>query len=113
MHIPILRPDKSASHYNRKEHYSIIMEAMVDICGTFMDVYLGVPGKVHNARVFSNSSIFKKGSNGRLLHIRNIVVDCECFWQTEDALEVLIKETGLQASSRQHSGSLCNSTQHM
>ena len=41
-HIPIKRPDKSASdYYNRKGYYSIIMQAMVDYRGLFMDVYIG------------------------------------------------------------------------
>ena len=45
-HIPILLPDQSASdYYNRKGYYSVIMQAMVDIRGLFMDVYIGWPGK--------------------------------------------------------------------
>ena len=66
-HIPILRPQHSASdYYNRKGFYSIIMQAVVDFRGLFMDVNIGWPGKVHDARVFANSSFFKKGSNGTL-----------------------------------------------
>ena len=59
--IPILRPDESASdYYNRKGYYSIIMQAMVDFRGLFMDVYIGWPGKVHDARVFMNSSLTRR-----------------------------------------------------
>ena len=48
-HIPIIRPDESASdYYNRKGYYSVIMQAMVDFRGLFMDVYIGWPGKVHD-----------------------------------------------------------------
>ena len=66
-HIPIIRPDESASdYYNRKGYYSIIMQAMVDFRGLFMDVYIGWPGKVHDARVFVNSSLYKKGMNSTL-----------------------------------------------
>ena len=66
-HIPIIRPDESASdYYNRKGYYSIIMQAMVDYRGLFMDVYIGWPGKVHDARVFVNSSLYSKGMNGTL-----------------------------------------------
>ena len=51
-HIPILRPDESASnYYNHKGYYSIIMQTMVDFRGLFMDVYIGWPGKMHDARV--------------------------------------------------------------
>lgn len=66
-HIPIIRPDESASdYYNRKGYYSVIMQAMVDFRGWFMDIYIGWPGKVHDARVFSNSSLYRKGSTGTL-----------------------------------------------
>ena len=67
-HIPILRPQASASdYYNRKGFYSIIMQAVVDYRGRFLDVYIGWPGKVHDARVFVNSSLYSKGNNGTLL----------------------------------------------
>ena len=66
-HIPIIRPDESASdYYNRKGYYSIIMQAMVDHLGLFIDVYIGWPGKVHDARVFANSILYQKGMSGTL-----------------------------------------------
>lgn len=66
-HIPIIRPDESASdYYNRKGYYSIIMQAMVDFRGLFMDVYIGWPGKVHDARVFVNSALYQKATSGTL-----------------------------------------------
>ena len=67
-HIPILHLDESASdYYNRKGYYSIIMQAMVDFRGLFMDVYIGWPGKVHDTHVFVNSSLYQKGKSGTLL----------------------------------------------
>ena len=66
-HIPILRPDESASdYYNRKGYYSVIMQVVVDFRGLFMDIYIGWPGKVHDACVFSNSSLYRKGMGGTL-----------------------------------------------
>ena len=66
-HIPIIRPDESASdYYNRKGYYSVIMQAMVDHRGLFMDVYIGWPGKVHDTRDFVNSSLYHKGMNSTL-----------------------------------------------
>ena len=48
-HIHIIRTTESASDYcNRKGYYSIIMQAMVEFRGLFMDVYIGWPGKVHD-----------------------------------------------------------------
>ena len=66
-HIPIIRPDESASdYYNRKGYYSVIVQAMVDFRGLFMDVYIGWPGRVHDARVFVNSTLYQKGTSGML-----------------------------------------------
>ena len=66
-HIPIVRPDDSASdYYNRKGYYSVIMQSTVDFRGLFIDVYIGWPGKVHDARVFVNSSLYQKGNTSAL-----------------------------------------------
>ena len=65
--IPIIRLQYSpADYYNRKGFYSIIMQGFVDFRGIFMDVYIGWPGKVHDARVFANSELFKRGNQGTL-----------------------------------------------
>lgn len=67
-HIPIVRPkDSAADYYNRKGFYSIIVQGTVDYRGIFLDAYIGWPGKVHDARVFTNSSLYSKMSNGLLL----------------------------------------------
>ena len=42
------------------------MQAVVDFRGVFTDVYIGWPGRVHDARIFSNSDLYLKGSNGQL-----------------------------------------------
>ena len=56
-HIPILKPDHSPSNnYNRK----LIMQAVVDGSGLFLDAYIGWPGKVHDARDLVNSTFYKK-----------------------------------------------------
>ena len=66
-HIPIIRPKQSASdYYNQKGYYSIILRGLVDFRGLFIDVYIGWPGKVHDARVFANSNVYAKGSTGTL-----------------------------------------------
>ena len=70
-HIAILKPVESGSdYYNRKGYYSILMQALVDYRGIFMNINVGWPGKVHDARVFSNSSLFKKANDGTLLPSR-------------------------------------------
>ena len=67
-HIPIIHPMESASdYYNRKGYYSIIMQAVVDYRGWFLDAYIGWPGKVYEARVLVNSSLYRKAMSGTLL----------------------------------------------
>ena len=42
------------------------MQGMVDHLYRFTDVYIGWPGRVHDARVFGNSTLYHKGMNGSL-----------------------------------------------
>ena len=66
-HIPIIAPTESHEDYvNRKGFHSIIMQACVDCNYLFRDVVIGWPGSVHDARVFSNSAIYKQGNEGKL-----------------------------------------------
>ena len=66
-HIPIVSPEKCpADYYNRKGWHSIIMQGMVNNVGHFTEVYIGWPGRVHDARVFVNSTLYTKGQNGTL-----------------------------------------------
>ena len=66
-HIPILAPVESHVEYvNRKGFHSIIMQAVTDCNYLFRDVVIGWPGSVHDARVLSNSAIFKNGNEKHL-----------------------------------------------
>ena len=57
-HIPIISPvDYPADYYNRKGWH----------LGHFIDINVGWPGRVHDARVFSNSSMYSKCQAGKLL----------------------------------------------
>ena len=42
------------------------MQGMVDNVGRFTEVYIGWPGRVHDARVFVNSSLYKRGQESTL-----------------------------------------------
>ena len=42
------------------------MQGLVDFCGRFMNVNTGWPGKVHDAQVFVNSSLYKDAKDGKL-----------------------------------------------
>lgn len=43
------------------------MQAAVNYRGLFIDAYIGWPGKVHDARVPVNSSLYQRAMNGTLL----------------------------------------------
>nr|XP_048703369.1 uncharacterized protein LOC125635574 [Caretta caretta]XP_048703370.1 uncharacterized protein LOC125635574 [Caretta caretta] len=59
-HIPILGPDHQGSQYiNCKGYFSMVLQALVDHKGCFANINVGWPGKVHDAHVFRNSSLFK------------------------------------------------------
>ena len=67
-HIPICGPKENhLDYYNHKGYYSIILQGLVDHRYCFLDVYIGWPGSVHDAHVFSHSSLYSKLSKGELL----------------------------------------------
>ena len=58
-HIPIIAsPVNAKDYYNRKGFHSISLQGVVNHQCKFMDVYIGWPGSVHDARVLANSNIF-------------------------------------------------------
>ncbi|KAK3103481.1 hypothetical protein FSP39_019561 [Pinctada imbricata] len=60
-HINIPKPvEHSAAYLNRKKAYSLILQAVCDPTLAFVDIYIGWPGSVHDARVFSNSPLKDK-----------------------------------------------------
>ena len=66
-HIPIIAPAQNHSDYiNRKGYHSIVMQAVVDCNYLFRDIVVGWPGSVHDARVLSNSEIFKLAEQNKL-----------------------------------------------
>ena len=66
-HVPLLRPVKDPQNYFcYKMFYSLNVQAVCNYRGMFMDVECKWPGSVHDAKVFSNSSINDKLVNGGL-----------------------------------------------
>ena len=58
-HVPIIGPRQSPDDYvNRMEFHSLIIQGLVDCSYLFLDICVGWPGKIHDARVFKNSPLF-------------------------------------------------------
>ena len=75
-HIPIVSPAISRTdYYNRKGWYSIILQGVVDHSYQFMDINVGWTGSVHDAQVFSHSSVYKKITEQNILPDKNITAN--------------------------------------
>ncbi|KAL1246813.1 hypothetical protein QQF64_034816 [Cirrhinus molitorella] len=58
-HIRIKPPaNNSHCYYNRKLFHSIQLQAITDHQGKFIDIFVGYPGSVHDARVLKNSPVY-------------------------------------------------------
>ncbi|CAM4721907.1 unnamed protein product, partial [Lepidochelys kempii] len=74
-HIPILAPAYLASEYvNRKGYFSMVFQALVDHHGCFIDINTGWPGKVHDARIFWNTGLFRKLQAGTFFPDQKITI---------------------------------------
>ena len=66
-HIPIIAPKENQIDYvNRKGYHSVVMQAVVDCNYLFRDIVIGWPSSVHDARILSNSKLYKKENDKRL-----------------------------------------------
>ena len=45
-------------YYNRKGFYSIVLQAVIDSNGKFIDIFVGYPGSTHDSRIFRNSPLY-------------------------------------------------------
>lgn len=74
-HIPIIAPqDYHCDYYNRKGWHSIILQGVVDGKGLFWNVFTGLPGSLHDARVLRLSTLWEFASRGnhKPAYTRNI-----------------------------------------
>lgn len=73
-HVRIDKPVEDADSYiNRKQYFSLHIQGTVNHNLKFLDVFIGYPGSVHDARVFKNSSIYNdlRELCGGLLKLEN------------------------------------------
>ena len=60
-HIPIKTPHLfSVDYFNRKDFYSIVLQAVVDHKKKFLDICVGWPGSTHDSRILVNSSLYNE-----------------------------------------------------
>ncbi|XP_033753083.1 putative nuclease HARBI1 [Pecten maximus] len=69
-HIPIEAPNRNPqSYYNRKKFHSIILQGVCRENRMFININVGWPGRVHDAKVLRNSQLwgfgFRKCRNGQ------------------------------------------------
>ncbi|XP_067221935.1 putative nuclease HARBI1 [Chanodichthys erythropterus] len=58
-HIRIKPPASDAAcYFNRKLFHSVQLQAITDHKGKFLDIFVGYPGSVHDARVLKNSTVY-------------------------------------------------------
>ncbi|XP_059585406.1 uncharacterized protein LOC102577222 isoform X1 [Alligator mississippiensis] len=66
-HVPIACPPRGAGEYaNGKGYYSLVLQALVDHRGRFMNTNVGSAGSVHDAMVLRRSGVYLLGQAGTL-----------------------------------------------
>lgn len=85
-HIRLDKPfEDPVAYINKKHYFSVHMQGVVNEDGKFLDVLIGYPGSVHDARVFANSSFVEdlpalcQGINASQLLYYCTLVRCLCF----------------------------------
>jgi len=67
-HIPISAPNlMHTDNYNRKGWYSMLIQGVLDANYCFLDVRVGWPGSVHDARVFVQSTLYDNIERNHIL----------------------------------------------
>ena len=62
IHVAIRRPNKRRiDYFNRKDYYSTVLQACLHDDLRFIDICTGLPGKVHDARIFQSSPLYSVG----------------------------------------------------
>ena len=66
-HFEIKAPSVCKEDYFNRKQFSVTMQAVADTSLKFLDITVGYPGSLHDARVFSLSPIFNAISNGIIM----------------------------------------------
>ena len=66
--------EKNTEYYNWKGWYSMIVQGLVNANYCFLDVCIGWPGSVHDARVFAHSNLYKKVTHKQLVPNNSVTI---------------------------------------
>ncbi|MCO5586704.1 hypothetical protein L7F22_040646 [Adiantum nelumboides] len=74
-HIQMEAPQNelSSDWYDRKGHYSMTLQGIVDSTMRFCDIYVGFPGPENDKRVLQNSSFFRLAQACQILNGRSFI----------------------------------------
>lgn len=77
-HVKILAPpgrDMAADFHNRKGFFSILLQAIVDHEGMFLDIFAGMPGSVNDKRLIRNSGFYRRVQARTVLVTPSVVIN--------------------------------------
>ena len=77
-HLPIKQPSENATDYiNRKGRYTVNIQAIADYKYCFINLMIKYPEIVHDARMFSTSTLSNDIHNGSIPRCKKVIVDSE------------------------------------
>jgi len=69
-HIPLKTEpvNEQIEYFNRKQDYSVVVQAVADVSFKFLDVSTGFPGSIHDARILRLSKLQRESAQGNCLN---------------------------------------------